>query len=388
MRIALLIDADNTQLPKMPAVLEQLSALGEVPIRLAFGNWSKEQLRSWMDATARLAVRQVQQPDYVSGKNATDIALVIAAMDILHSRDCDTFAIVSSDSDFTPLALHLREAGRRVLGFGQKFTPESFRCSCHDFTHLEDLPPHVEPARIISLPSEPQPPQPPAPRPVQNLDDKIIHMTLHKTAELSDNTEGGFTPLAEAGVELHALYPQHKLKFAGYAKLQGFLDAHAELYAIRKQRKIVYYRCLCPHADSEQAPSAPGKTSAEPPSSPAEEAPAPCTPQPRADELPLFADQPEQAASPTVPARVHIWLRRITEESLAPEGFASMGHTGYHLHKMAREEGSDFNVKHYGHAKLVNLIRSFPTLYELREEKRNGTTLYAYRCIHRPQRLT
>ena len=138
-KIVLLIDADNTQLYKMEAVIREISTHGRIVVKRAYGNWKKEVLKNWENELKRLAIKAEQQFDYVSGKNATDMALVIDAVNLLHRGDYDTFVIVASDSDYTPLAINLHESGVFVIGVGEKHTPEAFRNSCDEFLFLENL---------------------------------------------------------------------------------------------------------------------------------------------------------------------------------------------------------------------------------------------------------
>ena len=118
--IVLLIDADNTQEKKMKSVIMEISAYGRIVVKRAYGNWTKEVLKKWEDDFRNLAIKPIQQIDYVKGKNATDMALVIDALDFLYTSNYDTYAIVSSDSDFTPLAIKLRESGKFVIGVGKE----------------------------------------------------------------------------------------------------------------------------------------------------------------------------------------------------------------------------------------------------------------------------
>lgn len=115
-KIADLIDADNTQLTKLEAVLHEVSTYGRIVVKKAYGNWRKDSLKNWESELKRLAIRAEQQFDYVTGKNTTDIAMVIGAMDLLHTNMYDALVLVSSDSDFTPLAIRLRESGLYIIG--------------------------------------------------------------------------------------------------------------------------------------------------------------------------------------------------------------------------------------------------------------------------------
>lgn len=135
--IALLVDADNAALDSLDQVLAALATQGQVQIRRAYGNWFKTALRSWDAELNRRGFRAIQQSDPVKGKNATDLALVIDAVDLHHTVAPDVFALVSSDSDYTPLAHYLRERGVTVLGFGRPTTAASFQAACSTFTAIQ-----------------------------------------------------------------------------------------------------------------------------------------------------------------------------------------------------------------------------------------------------------
>ncbi len=138
-KIALLIDADNTQINKQEAVIREISARGRIVVKRAYGNWKKAGLKNWEEEIKKLAINATQQFDYVSGKNATDMALVIDAMDMLYKDIYDAFVIVASDSDYTPLAIRIHESGVYVIGVGEKKTPAPFRNACDEFIFLENL---------------------------------------------------------------------------------------------------------------------------------------------------------------------------------------------------------------------------------------------------------
>ncbi|NHA67953.1 NYN domain-containing protein [Phycicoccus flavus] len=138
-RIALLIDADNARARRIDVILGELSALGETTIRRAYGNWTKTELKGWTDVLHENAIRPVQQFDPAKGKNASDMALAVDAVEILHTQRPDAFAIVSSDADFTPLVIHLREHGVAVYGFGDAKTPSAFQDACTRFLVLDRL---------------------------------------------------------------------------------------------------------------------------------------------------------------------------------------------------------------------------------------------------------
>lgn len=138
-KIVVLIDADNAQLSKLETILEEVAARGQIITKRAYGDWSKDTLKNWKNSLNTLAIQPIQQFAYTSGKNATDSSIIIDAMDLLYGQRHDTFAIVSSDSDFTRLASRLRESEVFVIGFGQNKTPIAFRNACDDFIFTENL---------------------------------------------------------------------------------------------------------------------------------------------------------------------------------------------------------------------------------------------------------
>jgi uncharacterized protein (TIGR00288 family) len=138
-RIALLIDCDNVSHTAIEGVLEELAKHGTVNVRHAHGDWKSTSLSGWAEELHPHAIRPMQQFAYTKGKNATDSAMIIDAMDLLYSRNVDAFALMTSDSDFTPLVLRILESGFPVYGFGEKKTPKPFVDSCSPFIYIENL---------------------------------------------------------------------------------------------------------------------------------------------------------------------------------------------------------------------------------------------------------
>ena len=136
--IALLIDADNAPAAKIDFIIAELASYGVVNIRRAYGNWKKRALAGWEKHLHDYAIQPVQHFDLIKGKNASDMALLIDAMDLLYTKDIGAFCLVSSDCDFTPLILRLRADGKQVIGFGGKKAPSPFVNSCTRFLYLED----------------------------------------------------------------------------------------------------------------------------------------------------------------------------------------------------------------------------------------------------------
>ena len=137
LNIALLIDSDNVSPRYISGILSELSKYGKITILRMYGDWSQDRLHSWMRCSSRFSLTPVMQPNNTPGKNASDIGLIIDAMDILYTGDVQGFCLVSSDGDFNKLATRLREAGKFVIGMGEKKTPESFRASCERFIFLD-----------------------------------------------------------------------------------------------------------------------------------------------------------------------------------------------------------------------------------------------------------
>ena len=138
-RIALLIDADNAPAEMIDEILTELSTFGVINIRRAYGNWTKPGLHGWQGKLLEYAVRPMQQFDYSKGKNATDMAMTVDAMELLYTEKPDAFGIVSSDADFTPLVMHLRAKGAAVYGFGAEQTPRAFVNACSRFLYFDAL---------------------------------------------------------------------------------------------------------------------------------------------------------------------------------------------------------------------------------------------------------
>tara|TARA_R100000365_G_C2748234_1_gene79276 strand:+ start:2443 stop:3171 length:729 start_codon:yes stop_codon:yes gene_type:complete len=143
-RLAVLIDADNASAKIVDGLFEEIAKLGEASVRRIYGDFSGTRSRAWADVLAKHAILPQQQFAYTTGKNASDITLVIDAMDLLHSGRFDGFCLVSSDSDFTRLAARIREQGVDVYGFGEQKTPESFRQACRRFIYTENLLPEPQ----------------------------------------------------------------------------------------------------------------------------------------------------------------------------------------------------------------------------------------------------
>ena len=138
-RIAVLIDAENTPLTKIQDVLEEITSYGRIVVKKAYGDWKQDSLKSWEEKMGLYAIKAEQQFAYTKGKNAVDITMVICAMELAFSKLYDAFVLVSSDSDYTPLAIKLRESGCFVFGVGEEKTSQSLRNACDNFIIISNL---------------------------------------------------------------------------------------------------------------------------------------------------------------------------------------------------------------------------------------------------------
>lgn len=213
-RIALLIDADNVSHAKIGVMLAELSKYGTANIRRAYGDWGSDGMRGWKGKLLDFAIRPIQQINYSAGKNATDIALVIDAMELLYTQKLDAFCIASSDADFTPLAMQLRANGHDVYGFGERKTPDPFVNACTTFLYLDSLEDGAEakPAKsskarpaaktgkaaASAKPGDVAPPAKDGPdKPIRPIDDKLV-MVLRGAVEAASRDDG-WAVLALAG---------------------------------------------------------------------------------------------------------------------------------------------------------------------------------------------
>ncbi len=161
--LAVLIDADNAPAAIVDGLFEEIAKYGIASVKRIYGDWTKPNLGGWKKVLLDYSIQPMQQFAYTSGKNATDSALIIDAMDLLYTGRFDGFCLVSSDSDFTRLASRLREAGLEVIGFGEQKTPEPFRRACDRFVYTEILRADAEPAEAEAAQAPAETPAPTAP---------------------------------------------------------------------------------------------------------------------------------------------------------------------------------------------------------------------------------
>lgn len=243
-RIVMLIDADNTQIGKLEDVIGEISTHGRIVVKRAYGNWRKDVLKNWEKELKRLAIKAEQQFDYVNGKNATDMALVIDTMNLLHKNIYDCFVIVASDSDYTPLAINLHESGVYVIGVGEKKTPEAFRNSCDEFIFLENL----GRANVLKLNiQEEETDEEDDEEHNGDYDIEKIHNLL-KIAWDKYQDDEGYVNVSSAGQFIKRVRPDFDVRTFGYLKLPKLIEAFPERYDITKYQgkgtvQIIAYRC-------------------------------------------------------------------------------------------------------------------------------------------------
>ena len=252
-KIAILIDADNTQLQKLDAIMTEVSTHGRIVVKRAYGNWKKRNLNKWENELKRLGIKAEQQFDYVSGKNATDMALVIDAMDLLSSNAFDSFVIVSSDSDFTPLAIRLHESGANIIGIGVLTTPESFRNACDDFLFLENLTNEdaPEPQEATEKPEQKTIRKESDKKPAQNKKPKVpkdVHSLIVKAYDTYQDNDG-YADVSAAGSYIKRAKPDFDTRTYGFSKLSTLLEAFPTRYEVirtpgKNNSTYISYRCI------------------------------------------------------------------------------------------------------------------------------------------------
>lgn len=218
-RIAILIDADNVSEKYLKPILDELANHGTPTYKRIYGDWTKPQMASWKNVLLNFSITPIQQYAYTVGKNATDSALIIDAMDILYSGSVEGFCIVSSDSDFTRLAARLRESGMYVLGMGEKKTPTPFIAACEKFKYLEVLASAAAAAETEAKEDA----ETEAPKNAMASKKTLIEAIKVIVDESSD--EEGWAYLGEVGTKLSKRYPDFDTRNYGYNKLTPFISS-------------------------------------------------------------------------------------------------------------------------------------------------------------------
>lgn len=214
-RLAVLIDADNVPYANIKEMLEEIAKDGTPTIKRIYADWTKPTVAGWKNVLLENAITPIQQYSYTTGKNSSDSALIIDAMDILYSGKVDGFCIVSSDSDFTRLAIRLREAGMKVFGFGEKKTPKPFITACDKFIYIEILKP--EPSLTIELTATTKNKPNTEAKSLDKIDRELITLITESVADLAD--ENGWTFLGNLGSFILKKKPDFDPRNYGFPKL-------------------------------------------------------------------------------------------------------------------------------------------------------------------------
>lgn len=226
MRLAVLIDADNAPRTALREIMAEVAVYGTPTIKRIYGDWTMPNMESWKPLLLEHAISPVQQYSYTTGKNSTDSAMIIDAMDILYTGHCDGFVLVSSDSDFTRLATRLREAGMKVYGMGEKKTPQPFIVACDRFIYIENIRAAAAKAAQVSKPPE----KPAAPKstakkkaPHAPLPAEIVALIAESVDDLAD--EDGYAYLGDLGNLLLKKQPDFDARNFGFSKLSKLVLA-------------------------------------------------------------------------------------------------------------------------------------------------------------------
>jgi uncharacterized LabA/DUF88 family protein len=223
-RLAVLIDADNAQSSITEELLAEVAKYGTAHVKRAYGDWTGPNLRGWKDQLLAQSIQPIQQFAYTRGKNATDAAMVIDAMDLLYSGRFDGFCIVSSDSDFTRLAQRLRESGLTVYGFGEHKTPKSFVAACDKFIYIENLR-FTEVEEDVEEDAPGVKPERPAPAQAAQLKGDAALVSLLRNAVEAASDDDGWASLSGIGNIITNQRPDFDSRTYGYAKLSDLVKA-------------------------------------------------------------------------------------------------------------------------------------------------------------------
>lgn len=244
LKLAVIIDADNVPSENVKGMMEEIAKYGVPTFKRIYGDWTKPNLARWKNVLLENAITPIQQYGYTTGKNSTDSAMIIDAMDILYTSKVDGFCIVSSDSDFTKLATRLRESGMKVFGFGEKKTPYPFIVACDKFIYLEILKGSSTVEATEKL--KPKTANDSAQDTVQQIDKKIVRLISTTVNDIAD--EDGWAFLGDVGNLLIKKKPDFDPRNYGFDKLTPLIKSLKRDFEIdermtgRASIKLVYVR--------------------------------------------------------------------------------------------------------------------------------------------------
>jgi NYN domain/OST-HTH/LOTUS domain len=251
-RLAVLIDADNAQAAVIEGLLEEVARFGEATVRRIYGDFTSPSSSSWKKVLNKNSIKPIQQFAYTTRKNATDSTMIIDAMDLLYSGKFDGFCLVTSDSDFTGLAVRIREEGLQVFGFGEQKTPEAFRNACHRFVFTEVLRPPVElsnstpplPSENNTLSEAKQASNQTATLLVKQVfPEEFLMQALEKSID-----DSGWSQLGTFGSYLQKIQSDFDSRLYGYKKLSDLVRARKDLFDTEERstidgtNKVLYLR--------------------------------------------------------------------------------------------------------------------------------------------------
>jgi uncharacterized LabA/DUF88 family protein len=215
LRFAVLIDSDNVPSSNLKEMMEEIAKYGSPTFKRIYGDWTKPHVSRWKPLMLEMAITPIQQYSYTTGKNATDSAMIIDAMDILYTGKVDGFCLISSDSDFTRLALRLREAGMKVIGMGEKKTPAPFIAACDKFIYIEILKQAA--TKIVQEDTATVEVEAPQEEVIQKVDKKLVDTIITTVTDVADET--GWAFLGEVGNLLLKKRPDFDPRNFGFKKL-------------------------------------------------------------------------------------------------------------------------------------------------------------------------
>jgi uncharacterized LabA/DUF88 family protein len=232
LKLAVLIDADNIPYSSIKNMLDEIAKLGTPTIKRIYGDWTKPTVSGWKPALLEHAITPIQQYSYTSGKNATDSAMIIDAMDILHSRKVDGFCLVSSDSDFTRLATRLRESGMLVIGIGEKKTPNPFIVACDKFIYIEVIGSRAGKTteKVRAKSEKKSASKTPASKEIDLIDQDFLKLVQSSIDDLAD--DDGWAFLAEVGGLIIKKKPDFDSRNYGFSKLTPLIKSLKDYFLI------------------------------------------------------------------------------------------------------------------------------------------------------------
>lgn len=226
LKLAVLIDADNIPYSNIKGMLDEIAKFGVPAIKRIYGDWTKPTVSGWKPALLEHAITPIQQYSYTTGKNATDSAMIIDAMDILHSDKVDGFCLVSSDSDFTRLATRLRESGMLVIGIGEKKTPRPFIVACDKFIYIEI----IGAVEIAKSAAKSATKSQVASTKFDSIDNKFIQLLKSSIEDIAD--DNGWAFLAEVGAFINKKKPDFDPRNYGFQKLTPLIKSLAQHFEV------------------------------------------------------------------------------------------------------------------------------------------------------------